>query len=47
MNNESQSGAPSPHVRARFNRDGFALPLAILVIAFLTVTIAAAYAATS
>ncbi|MDB4899192.1 MAG: hypothetical protein JWN53_1000 [Gemmatimonadetes bacterium] len=33
--------------RASSAREGFALPMAILVIAFLTMTIAAAYAATS
>jgi hypothetical protein len=36
----------APVVNARA-RKGFALPMAILVLAFLTVTIAAAYAATS
>ncbi len=36
--------APAPEARTR---KGFALPMAILVIAFLTVTIAVAYAATS
>jgi hypothetical protein len=39
-----QAAVPSDVVRAR---RGFALPMAILIIAFLTVTIAAAYAATS
>jgi hypothetical protein len=34
-------------IRTRANRKGFALPMTILVIAFLTVTIAAAYAATT
>lgn len=38
-------GSSAPAVSSR--RDGFALPMAILIIAFLTVTLAAAYAATS
>lgn len=37
----------SPATPAATRRDGFALPMAILIIAFLTVTIAAAYAATT
>jgi hypothetical protein len=40
----STETTPAPAGR---RREGFALPMAILVIAFLTVTIAAAYAATS
>jgi hypothetical protein len=45
-----RSVAPSPAnevVRPARERRGFALPMAILVIAFLTVTISAAYTATS
>lgn len=44
---ERTEGRPSPRTGGRSPREGFALPMAILVIAFLTVTIAAAYAATS
>ena len=47
MIDNNSSGAAGSTDRARPTRDGFALPLAILVMAFLTVTIAAAYAATS
>ena len=36
-----------PAVRTVRERRGFALPMAILIIAFLTVTISAAYTATS
>lgn len=41
------ASTPAPIVRRSRRRRGFALPMAILLIAFLTVTIAAAYAATS
>ncbi len=41
----ASDGTPEP--RTRSERKGFALPMTILVIAFLTVTIAAAYSATS
>lgn len=44
--NKSDDASPRD-VSARPAREGFALPMAIMVIAFLTVTIAAAYAATS
>lgn len=37
----------SPPPRGSRRRDGFAMPMVILIIAFLTVTIAVAYAATS
>lgn len=47
MNHEASTEGTSAETAPRRTRDGFALPLAILVIAFLTVTIAAAYAATS
>ena len=41
------SAATDGQAQARRARRGFALPMAILVIAFLTVTLAAAYAATT
>ena len=46
-NNRFRRSAPTAPARAPRDRRGFALPMAILVIAFLTVTISAAYTATS
>ena len=42
-----RSAAPAEDTRPARERRGFALPMAILIIAFLTVTISAAYTATS
>ena len=42
-----RSTAPAEDSRPARDRRGFALPMAILIIAFLTVTISAAYTATS
>jgi len=47
MIDNRHSATTAGSAEARPARDGFALPLAILVMAFLTITIAAAYAATS